>query len=83
MALWHGVRAPRPPGSAQADGPAECLFRHGLKAFASKGAFLLQVLANGDQLVIADALFEPRPVDLGAHQRHISHRDEAGVGCHQ
>ncbi len=56
--------------------------RHGLEAFAPKGALLLQVLANGDQLVIADALVEPRPVGLGAYQPRIPHFEKAGVGCH-
>ena len=49
-------------GSARAPGPshgyraAQGFFCHGLKAFAAKGALLLQVLTNGDQLVGADAL---------------------------
>jgi len=45
------------PGTTRARGAAQRLFRHSLKAFASKGALVLQVLANGNQLVIADALF--------------------------
>ena len=42
--------------SAQAYVVAQRLFRHGLDAFASQGSFLFQVLADGDPLVIADAL---------------------------
>lgn len=38
-----------------------------------------RVLADGDRCVIAGALFEPRPADIGMHQRR-SHRDEAGSG---
>lgn len=75
--------APRSPGPGQAHVASQRLFRHGLKAFVSKGAFLLQVLADGDQLVIADALFEPPPVGFGTHQRRIAHRDEARVWRHQ
>jgi hypothetical protein len=50
------VRAPRPSRAAQANRAAKRLFRHGLEAFAPKGAFLLQMLADGNQLVVADAL---------------------------
>ena len=67
-------------GPPQAHAAAQRVFRHGLKAFASQGAFLLQVLADGDQLVIADALFELRPVGFGTPQRRISHRDETRWG---
>jgi hypothetical protein len=63
-ALLPNVRAPRPSRTAQAYRAAERLFRHGLETFAPKGAFLLQMLADGDQLIVADALFEPIGVDF-------------------
>ena len=68
---------------AQAYVSAKRLFCHGLKAVASSGSLLLQMLANGDQLVIADALLEPHPAGFGAYLWRISQRDEAGVGSHQ
>lgn len=76
-------RPRRSPGPPHAHWAAQGLFRHSLKAFASKGAFLLQVLANGDQLVIADALFEPCPTGFGAHLWRSPHLNETGMGCHQ
>ncbi len=41
--------SPRPPWPSHVHRAAQGLFRHGLKAFAPKGALLLQMLANGDQ----------------------------------
>jgi hypothetical protein len=74
---------PRPPGPAQADGAAKCFFRPSLKAFASQGALLLQVFANGDQLAITDALVSLLPVRNGANRQRIPHRDEAAAWRHQ
>src|SRR6185312_3678136 len=82
-ASWPGAPAPRPSRTAPAHWAAEGLFRHGLKAFASKGAFLLHMPADGRQLVAADALLEPRGVGLRTLRRRTSHRHEAGVGCHE
>jgi hypothetical protein len=60
--------SPRPSGASHTHRTTQGSFCHGLKAFASKGAFLLQaLLTNSDRLIIADALFEPRPIGLGAH----------------
>jgi hypothetical protein len=39
---------------------------------------LLQALANGDQLIIANALFKPRSIGIGMRQQHISSHDETG-----
>lgn len=78
-----GCFAPRPPGPAQADVTTQRLFRRGLKALASEGSFLLQVLADGDQLIVADTLFEPRPAGFGPEHWRIAHRDEAGLRRHQ
>jgi hypothetical protein len=64
------------------DRAAQSLFRHGLKAFAAEGVFLLQVLAKGNQFVFADALSEPCPVYLGAHGPCIAHLVKTGVRSH-
>lgn len=62
---------------------AQGFSRHRLEALASKRALLLEVLANGDRLVIAYALLEPRSIGFGAHQWRSPHLNETGVGCHQ
>lgn len=80
-AIGFGVT--RAPGSPYVDRAAQGLFRHGLEAFAAEGAFLLQVLANGNQLIVADPLFEPFPVCLGPCLPRIAHLNETGVRGHQ
>src|SRR6185312_4322637 len=81
LALGFGSRWPSGPSHAHRT--TQGFFCHGLEALALEGALPLQVLANGDQLVVADALLEPRSIGLGAHQPCISHLNETRVRGHQ